>query len=283
MAGNIYAWSQTAASNGSSDSTINFAEGQLPGTLNDSDRAAMAVHASYLADNNATTTTGGTGAAYSAASGLSPPALATGLRLRLKMNVVNTGACTLTLTPAGGAAFAAKAIRTFIGAESDPAPGQLQANGIYEFNYDAAANSAAGAWILLNPSTLALAQPGGRLTLTSATPVLIANATAQGNVYYTPYLTSLVPINGTIRTFTEQSVALDATNFLSGKLYDFFMFDNAGTPTLGYGPAWTHLTTRSTAIARAQGIWTNNLSITLRTNSSTTFTLGTNAATYFGT
>src|SRR5260221_54208 len=283
MAGNIYAWSQTAASNGAADSTINFAEGQLPGTLNDSDRAKMAVHAAFLADNNATGTTGGTGAAYTFTSALTEASLATGICLRLKMNVVNTGACTLTLTPQGGAAFAAKAIRTFIGAESDPAPGQLQANGIYEFNYDAAANAAAGAWILLNPSTAAISVPGGRLTLTTATPVLIANATAQATVYYTPYLTSLVPINGTMRTFTEQSVTLDATNFLSGKLYDLFMFDNAGTPTLGYGPAWTNLTTRSSAIARAQGIWTNSASITLRTNSSTTFTLGTNAATYFGT
>ncbi len=86
-----------------------------------------------------------------------------------------------------------------------------------------------------------------------------------------------------MRAFTEQSVVLDATNFLSGKLYDFFMFDNAGTPTLGYGPAWTNLTTRAAAIARAQGIWTNSASITLRTNSSTTFTIGANAATYVGT
>ena len=36
------AWSTTASSNGSADTNVNFAEGQLAPTLNNSSRAAMA-------------------------------------------------------------------------------------------------------------------------------------------------------------------------------------------------------------------------------------------------
>src|SRR6266436_10042281 len=136
MAGNIYTWSTTAATNATADADINWAEGQLPGTVNDSARGEMAAHAGFLGDNNATLTTGGTATAYTVTSNIAIAALATGLKLRLKMNASNTGAATLTLTPAGGSAFAAKAIRvlTVSGGEVDPPPGLLQNNGIYDFN-----------------------------------------------------------------------------------------------------------------------------------------------------
>lgn len=130
---------------------------------------------------------------------------------------------------------------------------------------------------------------GGRLTLTSATPVLTANTTAQGTVYYTPYLHNNVTCFDGVGLsnidFVESSVTLDTTNWLSGSLHDFFIFLNGAAPTLGYGPAWTSTTARSaaTALARVQGQWTNNTTITLRTNSTTTFSIATNQAVYVGT
>lgn len=128
---------------------------------------------------------------------------------------------------------------------------------------------------------------GGRLTLTSNTPVLASNATGQSTIYYTPYLHNAISIyNGTIWqafTFTQQSVTLDTTNVLSGKLYDLFMFSNSGTANLGYGPAWTNNTTRSAAITQTVGAWTNTSSITLRQTSSTTFNISANQAVYVGT
>lgn len=186
MAGNIYAWSTTAANNASADSTINWAEGQLPGTVNDSGRAVMAVHAAELADNNATLTTGGTGAAYTVTSNLTPASLATGLRLRLKMNATNTGACTLNVTPNGGAAFGAKAIKVVgVGGEADPVAGVIQVNGHYNFNYDSGANSSAGAWVLLNSSVPDVSRMSGfraGLSATASTSALtIALKTLSGN------------------------------------------------------------------------------------------------------
>ncbi len=128
---------------------------------------------------------------------------------------------------------------------------------------------------------------GGRLTPVTATPVLTSNQTAKGTIFYTPHIHNLISIyDGFVfqtYTFTEQSVVLDSSNFLSGHVYDLFMFINAGVPTLGYGPAWTNTTTRSAAISRQNGVWTNTLSITLRTAVGTTFSVNSNKATYVGT
>src|SRR5215813_2312513 len=105
MAGNIYTWSTTAATNASADADINWAEGQLPGTVNDSARAVMAGVAGFVKDNNATISTTGSANAYAATSSNTIAALATGLRFVFKASFGNTGAATLNLTPQGGAAF----------------------------------------------------------------------------------------------------------------------------------------------------------------------------------
>jgi microcystin-dependent protein len=64
----LYRWSQTSASNAGADPTINFQEGQSPGSLNDSNRAAMAATAMYRDDIAGAIVTGGTSAAYTVTS-----------------------------------------------------------------------------------------------------------------------------------------------------------------------------------------------------------------------
>lgn len=129
--------------------------------------------------------------------------------------------------------------------------------------------------------------PGGRLTLTSNTPVMNADATAQGTVYYAPYVNAYVPIyNGTSWkqfAFSQVSLTLNSTDNTSTNLYDIFIFNNAGTLTLGTGPAWTNATTRSAAIALKDGIWTNNASITLRAGGSSLGAQAANTCTLLGT
>lgn len=97
--------------------------------------------------------------------------------------------------------------------------------------------------------------PGGRLTLESGVPVSTTDQTAKGTLYYTPYAHDFVRLyNGTrptLYTFTERSLSLTLT---SGKNYDVFLYDNAGTLTLELSAAWTNDTTRADALAWQAGV-----------------------------
>lgn len=94
----------------------------------------------------------------------------------------------------------------------------------------------------------------GRLSLTTATPVTSSDVTAATTLYYTAYRGDRISLfDGTstwnIRTCTEISIAIPAT---TSTVYDVFIYDNLGTPTLEL-LAWTNDTTRATAIARQNG------------------------------
>lgn len=60
----LYKWSQTSALDATADSTINWAEGQAPSSINDSARAMMAAVAKYRDDVSGAITATGTASAY---------------------------------------------------------------------------------------------------------------------------------------------------------------------------------------------------------------------------
>jgi hypothetical protein len=64
----LYKWSQTASADASVDSTINWAEGQAPSSVNDSARAMMAATAKYRDDIAGAIVTTGTSTAYAVSS-----------------------------------------------------------------------------------------------------------------------------------------------------------------------------------------------------------------------
>lgn len=101
MTDTIYAWSQTAADNGASDSTINFAEFQLPATLNNSNRALMARVASLLADLAPTRTSTGSSNAYAVTSEAAGATLRNGEQITFIPHESNTAACTLNVDGRG--------------------------------------------------------------------------------------------------------------------------------------------------------------------------------------
>jgi microcystin-dependent protein len=64
----LYKWSQTASADATADSTINWAEGQAPSSVNDSARAMMAATAKYRDDIAGAIVTSGTSTAYAVSS-----------------------------------------------------------------------------------------------------------------------------------------------------------------------------------------------------------------------
>ena len=98
--------------------------------------------------------------------------------------------------------------------------------------------------------------PGGRITLESGVPVSTSSQTSKSTIYYTPYTHDWVRLyDGTrpkLYQFTERSLAL--SGLTSGKNYDVFLYDNAGTLTLELSAAWTNDTTRADALAWQAGV-----------------------------
>jgi hypothetical protein len=128
--------------------------------------------------------------------------------------------------------------------------------------------------------------PQGRLTLTSNTPVLAADATAQGTIYYAPFVGNLLTVGGVSYTFSQITYALNTTAHTSGNLYDIGAYNNSGTPALCTSPAWTNSTTRSNAIAQSAtfGLWVNSATLTCNlTGGTTTTSLAAGEWTYLGT
>ncbi len=123
---------------------------------------------------------------------------------------------------------------------------------------------------------LPFSPPQGRLTLTTATPVLAGNVTAATAIYYAPYCGNVIPIyNGTnlIPTvFTElTNTTTDNTKnpaaVTTNSNYDLFVWNDAGTIRLGRGPAWTSDTGRGTGagtteLERVNGLLVNKIAIT---------------------
>lgn len=96
----------------------------------------------------------------------------------------------------------------------------------------------------------------GRLTTESGVPLSTSDRTAQGTIYYAPYVgTRIALYDGTgwkLHTFTERSLAL--SSLTSGKNYDVFLYDNSGTLTLELSAAWTNDTTRADALGTQDGV-----------------------------
>ena len=109
--------------------------------------------------------------------------------------------------------------------------------GVSELATDAEAQAMIDTARVLTPSNLAalsLAFPqAGRLTLTSNTPVLTGDVTASTTVYFTPFRGDRIALyTGSFwkpYTFTELSVVVPSTTY---RLFDIFVYDNAGTLTL---------------------------------------------------
>lgn len=154
-----------------------------------------------------------------------------------------------------------------------------QAVSISGTNAFTGANSFAGDTTFTGSIIAALGnmiRPGGRLTLTTAVPVLSSDVTAATTVYYTPYVNNVIALydgtNWKIHSFSEMSQTLaDATKSpAAGAVssnYDMFVWNDSGTLRCTRGPAWSSGTTRGTGagtteLERVGGQYVNKVAIT---------------------
>ena len=213
MSGNLFDWSTTASSNDSADGDINWTEGQNAKTVNNSARQMMGRVPEYRDDQGGLVTIGGTANAITATLNSSFTTLADGRHFTLQPTSDNTGAVTLNVNGIG-----AKAIRKFDSTgEVALNSGDLQAGAFYHLIYDSSANSAAGAWIVLNPT----AQPqNSKLTdIAALTPtdgnIIVGDGTTWVAESGSTARESIGAVGGPASAVDSNFVAFDST---TGKL-----------------------------------------------------------------
>lgn len=137
----VVSWSQTAATNASADSNVNWAEGMAPSQVNDSARAEMASVAKWRDDLNGTVVTSGSSGAFTATSNQNFSALTVldGQSLRVRFKSPNSASATLNIDGLGAKPLQVDATNAL------PA-GRITTDSIWDLTYD----NTAGAFIVKN-------------------------------------------------------------------------------------------------------------------------------------
>lgn len=150
MATGVVSWSKTAATNASSDSAQNWAEGMAPSAVNDSARGGMASVAKWRDDLNGTIVTGGTGTAYTASTNQGFTALAAGLEISFQASADSGATVTINVDSLG-----AKPLRSAPNVEL--VAGAFKNGSIQRATY---ATSNSGEWLLhgVDPTIIATNQ-----------------------------------------------------------------------------------------------------------------------------
>ena len=137
MATGMQVWSQTAATNASVDSNVNWAEGMAPSQVDDSARAQMASAAKWVSDNNGTLVTSGSTTAYTVVTNQVAGAATAGYTVTIQFHATNDSSATLNQDGLGAAP-----LQTIPG--TNVTLGEFQKGSIHRFTYS---STGTGQWI----------------------------------------------------------------------------------------------------------------------------------------
>jgi hypothetical protein len=154
----VFKWSTTAATNDDVDATINWQEGQSPGSVNNSARAMMAALAKFRDDAAGNLVTAGSSTVYTLTTNQVFTALTDGIAVTARMD--ETSGATPTLNVDG---LGAKSIASIYGTAIPT--GYLLGGGVYTFVYDSTDDK----WIVHGyPGIVPVANGGTGATTASA-------------------------------------------------------------------------------------------------------------------
>lgn len=153
-----YSWSTTAGSNDSADASINWLEGQLPSTVNNSARAMMAALKALINDQGGSAVLGGAGNTFTLALSQAMLARVPSL-IGFFATRSNTGAVTMQID-----ATTAAPLRAVSGAEL--VSGQILNGAFYVISW----NGVTSEWIIV-----------GQFAITASDIAAISNSTVLGN------------------------------------------------------------------------------------------------------
>jgi hypothetical protein len=275
MATGIASWSQTAATNSSADSAVNWSEGQLPSTVNDSGRGLMASGAKYRDDTAGSLTTGGTSTAYTLTTNQVFASLTAldGMELSVKFNATNGAAPTLAVD-----GLTAKAIN--VSHATAVGTGVILANSVWGLTYNnsnncfllrsvpakiqdatvATASLADAAVTLAKMENRAANKLIGRYTASTGVPQEVTVSTGLALDTSTGNLTAAFPppsafknLSIKVASTTTVTVAADFVTTTDGTLYQTTAL--SGTINLGGNGAVNALDTGTIAIDTWYFIW----------------------------
>ena len=188
MSTGVISWSQTAASNATADSNVNWAEGQAPSSVNDSARAEMASVAKWRDDISGILVSGGSGTAYTITSNQVIAANTNGMTVQFTPGTTNTGAVTLSVD---GQTAQPLRFRTGV----DLPSGVLISGSLYQATY----RSSVSEWLLHSFDASIYAIPiGGSIDYWGSTAPNSAFVLAQGQaISRTTYATLFALISTT--------------------------------------------------------------------------------------
>ncbi|MEP7454309.1 tail fiber protein [Phyllobacterium sp. SB3] len=140
----IWDWSLTPSNNDTADADVNWVEGQLPSTVNNSARQMMTRIKELLNDLSGVNSSTGSAGAYSLSASSSFETLTDGLIVAFKAHVANTAAATINVNLIGS-----KSLRRLSPTGDIPlVAGDICVGGIYALVYSSTAAGGSGGWIV---------------------------------------------------------------------------------------------------------------------------------------